>query len=202
MDQATGNPPKKSGGGALKWILIGCGGIILLIVAFFAVSGYLVYRSFNMDPAKVESTAQEIVTFEKPAGYKGIFSMSVMGVKMAMLSAGDQQHSMESGAIILATFPGGKQNQEQFQRQLKESMEKQGRSTEVSETRAAETFKVKGKDVPAQVALVKAQNSNTQLLQYTLAMDAPSGNMAMIIVMGPEKQTDHAWVQKFLDTVK
>jgi hypothetical protein len=198
-----GNPPPapRKSGGALKWILLGCGGIILLGVAFIGVSTYLVYRSFNMDPVKVEETAQEIVTFQKPEGYKGVFSMSVMGVKMAMLSAGEANNT-DAGAIILATFPGGKQNQEQFQRQLQESMEKQGRSTQVSEHRPAETFKVKGKDVPAQVALVKSQNSGTQLLQYTLAMDGPGGNMAMIILMGPEKTTDHAWVQKFLDTVK
>ncbi len=200
MNQPAGTPPQKSGG-ALKWILLGCGGIILLIVAFFAVSTYLVYRAFNTDPVKVEQASQEIVKFDKPAGWKGVFSMSVMGFKMAMLSSGDPK-APDNAMVILASFDGAKQNQEQFQRQMKDSLEKQGQSQQVSEQRPAETFKVQGKDVAAQVAVVKNQNTNAQALQYTLALDRPGGNTAMLMIIGPEKVVDHAWVQKFLDTVK
>src|SRR2546423_5054560 len=98
MDQPASNQPKKSGG-VFKWVLLGCGGVILLIVAFVGISSYLVYRSMNTDPAKVETAAQEIVKFEMPAGYKGAFSMSMMGVKMATLTG-------EGGsAIVLVTIP-------------------------------------------------------------------------------------------------
>jgi hypothetical protein len=203
MDQPAGNPlPRKSGGGALKWILLGCGGIILLIVAFVAVSSYLVYRSFNTDPVKVEETAQEIVKFDKPAGFKGMFSVSMMGVKFAVFGPANAQDA-SGAAIVLGNFPSGKQNQEQFQRQLKESMEKKGHSQEVSEQRPAETFKVRGNDVPAQVAVMSQKNNaDAKILQYILALDNTGGNTTLIMVMGPEKTTDHAWVQKFLDTVK
>src|SRR5262249_6584404 len=126
MNEAAGNPPPpRKSGGALKWILIGCGGILLLIIAFVGISGYLVYRSFNTDPVKVEDAAQDIVKFEKPAGFKGMFSVSMMGVKMAMLGAGEAKDASK-GAIVLASFPADKANQEQVQRQIKENMEKQG----------------------------------------------------------------------------
>ena len=46
--------PRKSGG-ALKWILLGCGGLVFLAVAFFAVTGYLIARNFTTDPAKAEA---------------------------------------------------------------------------------------------------------------------------------------------------
>src|SRR6185295_9928328 len=129
MDQPVANQaPRKSGGGALKWVLLGCGGLLLLVVAFFGISGYLVYRSFNTDPTKVEATAQEILVFEKPAGYKGAFSMSVMGVKMAALMA----DGGAGGSIVMITMPG-KANQEQLRAQMRANMEKQGQSTEVVE---------------------------------------------------------------------
>lgn len=202
MDQPSAPPPRKSGG-ALKWILIGCGGILFLIAAFIGVSAYLVYRSFNTDPAKVEASAQEILPFEKPAEFKGAFSMSVMGFKMAFLSSGDPKApSPDAAMIILASFQGGKQNQEQFQRQLKESLEKQGQSQQVAEQRPVETFKVRGKDVPSQVAVVKNENTQATALQYTLSLDGPGSAPAILMIIGPEKKVDHAWVQKLLDTVK
>jgi hypothetical protein len=202
MNAPAGNPsPPQKSGGVLKWILLGCGGIILLIVAFFAISGYLLYRSMNTDPVKVEEASQEILKYEKPEGYKGVFSMSMMGVKMAMLSSGDPK-SADAAMIVLATYQGGKMNQEQFQNQLKESLEKQGHSQQVSEQRPAETFKVKGKEVPAQVAVVQKQQTNAKAMQYTLALDGPSGATAMVMIVGPEKTVDHAFVQKFLDRVK
>jgi len=198
MDQPMGNPPKKSGG-ALKWILLGCGGIILLIVAFFGISGYLVYRSFNTDPAKVETTAQEILPFQKPEGYKGMFSMSVMGVKMAALSAGEQG---AGGSIVLVAVPAGT-NQEQMRAQMKANMEKQGQSQEVIEKRKNESFKVRGKAVDSMVDVVASKGSgDARMHQYTLSVDGPSGQPVLMVITGPEKQVDHDWVQKLLDTVK
>ena len=191
--------PKKSGG-ALKWILLGCGGLIFLAVAFFAVTGYLVYRGMNTDPAKVETSAKEIMAFQKPEGFNGVFSMSMMGLKMAMFmkTPGDESN----GSLMIGSFPSGGQSREQFQAQIQQNMKQQGHSAEITEKRPAETFKVRGQDVTADVGLVSPKDAEVKVIQYTLTVDAASGKMGMIMISGPEKTFDHAWVQKFLDTVK
>jgi len=198
MDQPMGNPPPKKSGGALKWILIGCGGIIFLGVAFVGVSVWLVSRAFNTDPAKVEAAAKEIVPFETPAGFKGTFSMSI-GFKMAALMAGQ---SGEGGMIVLMTVPGGKQNEAQMRRQMKENMEKQGKSQEVVEKRKNEKFKVRSQEVEASVDVTSGQGSEERSLQYTLVTENAAGSTVLMMISGPEKKMDHDWVQKFLDTVK
>ena len=194
---APGQPPKS--GGVLKWILLGCGGLLLIGAILIGVSVYLVSRSFNTDPGKVEAVAQEIVTFEKPAGYKGAFSMSMMGMTSAVLVAGPDG---SGGSIVFAVIPAAQGNQEQFEKQLKASLEKQGQNQEVTEQRKAETFKVRGRDVTAQVGVVSPKGSEARSLQYTITFEGGSGKTVMLMVSGPEQTTDHAWVQKFLDTVK
>ncbi len=201
MDQPVSNQPPKKSGGALKWVLIGCGGVILLGVAFFGIMGYLAYRSFNTDPAKVETAAQEILTFQKPEGYKGAFSMSMMGMKMVWLTSGTPGQP-GAGTIALVTMPGGKANQDQLRAQMRQNMEKQGQSQEVVEKRKNETFKVRGQDVDASVEVTVHKGHDDRMLQYTMVVDGASGNAVLLVLNGPEKQADHAWVQKFLDTVK
>ena len=195
------NQPPRQSGGALKWILLGCGGLMLLVVAFFAVSGWAVYRSFNTDPAKVDAAAQEILTFEKPAGFKGIGSMSMMGFKMATYGPEDVK---KDGAMFLmvASVPSGKQNQAQYQQQIDANMKQQGHSAEGAERLPNETFKVRGSDVTAQVSAMKDQNSGARTLHYVMMIESDSKKMVMITIGGNEKTADHAWVQKFLDTVK
>jgi hypothetical protein len=194
---APGQPPKS--GGVLKWILLGCGGLLLIGAILIGVSVYLVSRSFNTDPGKVEAVAQEIVTFEKPAGYKGAFSMSMMGMTSAVLVAGPDG---SGGTIVFSVIPAAQGSQEQFEKQLKASLEKQGQNQEVTEQRKAETFKVRGRDVTAQVGVVSPKGSEARSLQYTITFEGGSGKTVMLMVSGPEQTTDHAWVQKFLDTVK
>jgi hypothetical protein len=199
MNQPNGTTPQKSGG-VLKWVLLGCGGIVLLGVAFFGIMGYMAYKSFNTDPAKVEASAHEILPFEKPAGYKGVFSMSMMGVKMATLISGTPGQA-GSGSIVLVTMPG-KGNQEQLRAQMRANMEKQGQSQEIVEKRKNETFKVRGKDVDATVDVTIPKGSDGRMLSYTIPVDDASGNTVLVMLSGPEKQADHDWVQKFLDSVK
>jgi ribosomal protein L21E len=200
MDQPVSNPPKKSGG-ALKWILLGCGGILLIGAAFIGIMGYLAYRSFNTDPVKVEAAAQEILTFQKPEGFRGVASVSIAGFRTATLCSGAAGQPGNS-CLVLVTMPGGRTNQEQMRAKMKENMEKQGQSQEVVEKRKAETFKVRGKDVDAGVDVTVHKGASDRMLQYTLTVDNASGNAVIVLLTGPEKQADHEWVQKFLDTVK
>src|SRR5262245_7979500 len=120
---ADPNAPRKSGG-IFKWVLLGCGGILLIGAAVIGFIGWKAYQSFSADPVKVEATAKTILPFETPAGFRGQFAMDMMGVKMAAL--GSQGTEGPAGSIILMTIPGGKGNQEQLKRQMNENLEKQG----------------------------------------------------------------------------
>jgi hypothetical protein len=201
MDQPVSAQPPKKSGGALKWILLGCGGIIFLGVALIGVMTYLAYKTFSKDPAQVEAAAQEILVFEKPAGYKGVFSMSMMGVKMATLMKGAAGQP-DVASIVLMAMPAGKVDPEQLRGQMRANMEKQGHSQEVVEKRKKETFKVRGKDVESSVDVTVHKGSDGRMLQYEMVLDGSGGGPVLLVLSGPEKDADHAWVQKFLDTVK
>lgn len=193
------NSPKQ--GSPLKWILLGCGGFILLIVAGFGVMGYMVARNFNTDPAKVETAAQEIVTFQKPAGLKGAAAVSMMGFKTATFVPEDPKQDGAS-MLMVASFPSGKQNQDQYQQQINANMKQQGHPRGNAERLPDETFKVLGKDATAQVTATKEENGEGRSLTYMLTFDGRPGKIIMVTVAGKDKVVDHAWVQKFLDTVK
>jgi hypothetical protein len=106
------------------------------------------------------------------------------------------------GTIVLVTMPGGKENQEQMRIQMRQNMEKQGQSQEIVEKRKNETFKVRGKDVDATVELTSPKGTDARMLQYSLSVNNAAGNTVLLVLTGPEKQADHDWVQKFLDSVK
>jgi len=203
MNHPELNPhaPRQNGGGALKWILLGCGGLMLLVVAFVAVSGWAVYRSFDTDPAKVDAAAKEILTFDKPAGLKAVGSVSMMGFKTATYGPEDPKNKEGATMLMVSSFPTGKQNQAQYQQQIDANLKKQGHSQEGAERLPNETFQVRGNDVTAQVSALTDKNTSARSRHYMLLIES-SGKTVMIMVLGSEKTIDHAWMQKFLDTVK
>ena len=83
MDQTTmtGEPPmtgtpQKKGWGWLKWTLLGCGGLLAIVLVIGSLGAWFLYRNFSMttEPAKAEAAAQEILRFEKPEGYTGLMA--------------------------------------------------------------------------------------------------------------------------------
>ena len=103
-------PQKPEKDNTWKWRLLGCFGFIVLFGAVGGVIGYKAYKSFATSPAEVEAAAQQILTFEKPEGYKGTFSMSIMGITMAgLLRSGGPDDS--GGNILLMTMPQNNRDQ-------------------------------------------------------------------------------------------
>ncbi len=198
MDQSTGSAPRKSGG-VLKWVALGCGLMLLLGIGFFAVSVYMISRSVTTDAGKSETIAQEIVSFEKPAGMHGEFGLAMMGVKMAALTSRGGAEPIAS--MVLFTIPGGKTNKDELRRQMNTNLEKQGRSHNIVEHKPDEKFKVRGQEVEAKVE-VTADSQGTRSLQYGLAIDGAGGNLVLLMLIGGEKTLDHDSVQRFLDTIK
>jgi hypothetical protein len=198
MDQFNANEPQKKRGGVLKWVLIGCGGLAVIIAVIIGSLIYIASKGMSKDPVKVEAIAQEILSFEKPAGYRGAFSASILGVKTAFLA-----ESGGNGVIALVSIPSQKANREEIERQVSTAMEKQGRGqAAISEKRGNEIFSVRGKDAVADVGIVVGKNGAENVLKYTLVLENSASGHVMLIISGSEATTTHDWVQQFLDSVK
>lgn len=192
--------PGQKKGGALKWVLIGCGGILFLGVVAVGVGVWLVARNFTTDPAKVESMAREIATFETPEGLRGQFGMSMMGVKMAVFAT--DPNMSEGKGLVLMSAPAGQVNRDQMARQMREKMAEKGSDRKVVESKGVEKFRVRGKETEATVEVTADKEGGRRGLQYTMAFEGNAGATVLLMLMGDEKELDRARVQKFLDTVK
>jgi hypothetical protein len=193
-------PPPKQSRKLLKWMLLGCGGSILLVAVLLGISGYFfVVRNMSTDAAKAESVAHEILPFEKPPGYTWQMSMVMFGMKSAMLVS-HPDGGGAGGGIVLISMPKGAQ--EEFRKQMRSNLQKQGYGKAVSEQLPGETFRIRGRDTPAQVAILSPKDSSWNALQYTIELDGSSGDLVTLSITGSEQQTSHDWVQKFLDSVK
>jgi hypothetical protein len=200
MDQPMGSESAKKKSGALKWILFGCGGILLLVAIGLGGIAYIFYRGANTDPAEAELIATEILPIEIPAGFKGRFSMNMMGMKMAALGSGGNR-SGDQSVIMLMTMPGGKANQEAMRKRMQENLERQGgASFGDTQLRASETFRFRGSDIQGQVRGGARGRPGT--LQYSFTLDGKDGEIVLLTVSGNEEQITHEWVQNLLDSVK
>ena len=208
MDQTTmtGEPPmtgapQKKGWGWLKWTLLGCGGLLAIVLVIGSLATWFLYRNFSMttEPAKAEAAAQEILRFEKPEGYKGLMAGSMMGMKMAVIGSQKGEES-QRGMIMFMTMPEAMATDE-AERQLRDAMQRQDRNggQETRDPRPGETFKVRGKDVATPVTLIETNSKKT--LQYTLTLKE-TDHLTLMMIIGPEESTTHDWVQNFLNTVK
>jgi hypothetical protein len=192
MDQSEeymSQPPKKKSS-TLKWVLIGCGGLVVLAVI-----------AITMDPAKVEAAAQAILPFDNSQGFTGSFSMDIAGTKMVTLM--DKSGPQPGAMLFLASLPSGG-NEDATQKQMLQSMEKRGGGKmNVAERRPDETFHAQGTDVTAKVNILQRGGDNApRQIQYVLALRGTSGKPVITMFMGREETTTHEWVQQFLDTVK
>jgi hypothetical protein len=212
-------PAQKRKSRWLKWALIGCGGLALVGIIVAVVGGYLLYRTAQnaMDPAKVEATAQEILTFEKPEGFSGAFSpTSIVGMKIAILT-----HSRNGAEFTLAE--SGVNLDARMLKEAEETMD-QRRNLRVKKRLPNEIFHAQGREVVAVVSSVEADSGATfplrlrrrgdadhekdnggrpdGLIRYTMTLRGASGGHAMLMFMGHDGTITHNFVQKFLDTVK
>jgi hypothetical protein len=192
-------PKKKSG--VLKWILIGCGSLLVLVLIIIGIGAYFASRVFTLNPVKVETVAQEILSFDKPQGFQGAFSMSIAGMRMVTL-IGTEGTDLGS-TIVLASLPPGS-TQASMEQNITNAMEQRGKGKmHIVETRPPEDFQAQGQTTPAVVNLVEQSGySGQRMLQYVMTLRGPSGNSVVLMMMGHETSTSHERVQQFLDTVR
>lgn|SRR5262245_17083693 len=201
MSQVSGGETPKKKSGILKWVLLGCGGLLVVGVAVVGVIGYLAYRSFNMDPAEAESVAQSILPLEIPSGFRGRVSISTMGMRMATLDAPSDGGRNSRSSIVLIEMQGGRsnQNQDAMRQEILDRLAREGNYEAYLNRRPDETFRLRNMDIQAQV---KERGNQSGSLQYTFVLEGKNGKVVMLMVGGDEKLVTHEWVQGLLDTVK
>ena len=72
----------------LKWIALGCGGCLGLIVLFAIVAGIFASRvlQFAVGPENVEEQGKELFTYALPGGSKGIVSLDLFGLQITQVA--------------------------------------------------------------------------------------------------------------------
>jgi hypothetical protein len=80
-------PPQQNNN--LKWIALGCGGCLGLMVLFAVVAGIVISRTmqFAIGPEKAEEQGQELFTYTLPGGSKGIVSMDLFGLQITQVAS-------------------------------------------------------------------------------------------------------------------
>jgi hypothetical protein len=77
--------PGKKSGNPLKWIGIGCGGVLFILTGLGIGLFFLGKQMFSMseDPAAAEAAATEIMDYQVMGDTKGFMSMNIAGMKFA-----------------------------------------------------------------------------------------------------------------------
>jgi len=95
-------------GGAWKWLAIGCGAVlavIVIVLGSLAFLGYLGVKEIGKrvatDPVKAEELARQMMEFEMPGGAKGVMAFDV-GFRMAVVGS---RREPAPAMLLLFSFP-------------------------------------------------------------------------------------------------
>lgn len=93
-----------------KWIALGCGGCLGMTVLLLGGLTFLASRlfKFEINPAMVETQAQEIFTYELPGGSTGLMNMNMMGLQVIQVANTEQPPTV---LLTLGKLPGFLQQQ-------------------------------------------------------------------------------------------
>ena len=181
-------PPKKSSGMKTVIIVLAIvGGVGALACGGCMVGGFLLFRdAISDDPEKIGQVAQSISEIDIPVEYEPMFSMSVMGVKIAAFG---EQGGGTARMIMLMSFPAAMGADEaQMRQQMDQSLQQQtgkGNLTQLeSETRS---YSIRGEDASVRIAKVEDDDGD-QFRQVTTVFKSKDGSAAMLMVLMPEEE--------------
>ena len=184
-------------------IILGIVAGILVLCAITCVAGVLIFRSFgarvaqsiDADPVDVETTAQEIVDLDLPAGFQPQSSMDMFGVKMAMYTNPSNDNFMIITQLPMAA-------DENLVEQMRENFARNtGYNFSNMETVEQRDLTVRGE--PATLVVQEGVNNDTgeRIRQLLLAFEGESGT-AMIAVFGPTDTWDEEQYESMIESIR
>jgi hypothetical protein len=120
--QQSPPPAPKSSSNVWKWVVIGCGGGLVVFAALAAGLIFFALKSvnFSADPKAVEEKAATIFDYSIPGGSQGLVSMNVMGMELVQVV---DTHQPPQVVLTLGKVPDMMQqgiNQEDFVQSLEQ----------------------------------------------------------------------------------
>lgn len=181
--------------GVVAGILVLC--LITCVAAFvlFRSVGSRVTQSVDQDPATVETTAQEIASFDLPEGFQPESSMDLLGVKMAFYS-----NRSTNQVIMLFQLPEmAETNVEQIRQIFEQSS---GRNFSNMETIEQRELTVRGQ--PATLVVqqgVDENDENREIRQLLLVFQGQNGTV-MLSAFGPLETWDQDVYERMIESIR
>lgn len=181
--------------GIVAGILVLC--LITCVAAFLflRIAGSRVSESVAQDPVAVETTVNEIVDFDLPAGFQPQSSLDLLGMKMAMY-----QNDANNNFMVVMQLPiaAGQDTIEQMQQAFERNTGRNFSNMKVIEQR---DLTVRGQPAKMIISEGLEGESNTPIRQMLVAFEG-SGGTAMITVFGPSDSWDQDTYDRMVESIR
>lgn len=211
----SAEPPQNPGMSGTTKVLLGCAiaaGVLMLLVcggmiaAFFYAQSYLKNAMVD-DPAAIRRMTSEIVTIEVPPGLEPKLGLNLEvpvtkePLAIAVVYAGEQEHSALSMFEFLMAMP--EEQRKQVQTQLEQSMSQQAQRQRKIEIQESKTHDTEIHGQPAHFIIAKGQDTSSKqdVWQVTGEFQGAKG-AAVLMFAGPVEKFTEDDIVKMLDSMK
>lgn len=149
MTKAPSPNPSGNSGNIVKWVAIGCGGMLLLTIGLIAGLFFFIQRSFNVstDSQQAEQSARQMMDYTIPGGSQGVVSLNISGMEFAGVTGNDGKVF-----LMLGKLPASMQaSSDQIQAEIQKNLEQQQGSFTIKEKRT-ESRQLCGQTVSVTIA--------------------------------------------------
>jgi hypothetical protein len=190
-----------------KWIWIGLGAALLFCCGAVLVAGLVFWQAerklqegMKTDPAAAAEAAHKIADYDLPEGYQEQVAMEIMVYSFAVIGPQNSQGISNGPIFMLAQFQAGV-NEEQMEKQLRQSFEQQAGNRSLS----MKLVKVEDKTIrgeETQVATYEGTDENGLVLRQVITSFPGKDGTAMLMIMGSVSQWDQDLVDDFIESIR
>jgi len=192
---------------------IGCGFLMLLACGGIFVAGYfatgMVKEAIVEDPARIRTLTNDIVTIDIPAGLEPRmgFDAKVPVSHAPFLTAAIYANEKQKSNLILMEFQSdmfGKEGREGFQKQIEDSMERQGQRQQQFQVKESKSHETTIHAEAAKFTIAKGvdQSDNNKELWQVMGEFKGTSGPAIFIFRAPLEDYTEEQIVEMLDSMK
>jgi len=182
-------------------LVVCCVGGAIVILAGGALVGRFASQAIIQDPEQTAKVGREIVEYTLPPGYREVFAMNMLGIKMVAIS--EKDFADETMMLMLMQFPTTSNlDQEQMERQMQQAWSQQSQRGNF-QMRVVGTQKVtiRGQSVTLTISEGTSGSSDVTMQQVTGVFNGQDG-MVMLMAMGDKDRWDQTALDQFLASIR
>jgi hypothetical protein len=185
---------------AVLLVLCCAGGAAVFLIGG-PILGRAVSRTFVQDPAQAAKTGHEIVDYTLPPGYREMFAMNMVGIKMVAIAP--QEQSGNAMVLMLMQFPAGSNlSQEDMERQMQQAWSQQGQRGSVQmQVVGTQKVTIRGQTVTLTISEGSSGTSSATMRQ-AVGVFAGNNGLVMLMAMGDKYRWDQAALDEFLASIR